>query len=206
MHYILASDPISWLAPWGQASAIVLLLYMLILILIGLGLTLGLMLGLSWVRQKAELIKKLRPTVDSVNVTTEEAIKGTLPVSINDENKIVRTVAEVPARMQDVEHKIDDVNDRVASAVIEFRARTVMVQGIVKAFFLPGLKKKPRTVLEEEGVGFRSPGYRMLVEEHAPEDMPTEPGDGFAGTISSSQIKGAPVQVPVSSPYKDEAH
>src|SRR5437879_2492547 len=75
MQYVLASDPF---APWGQVAAIVLLIYLMVFILIGLVLALVLMLGLTWVREKAELIKKLRPTVDSVNTTTEAALSGRL--------------------------------------------------------------------------------------------------------------------------------
>ncbi|HLX41711.1 MAG TPA: hypothetical protein VKR42_14350 [Ktedonobacteraceae bacterium] len=191
--YILASsDP---LAPWGQAAAIVLLFYFLIVILLGLGLTLGLMFGLSWVREKTELIKKLRPTVDSVNTTTESAMNGTLPEATAHDNKIVRTVAEVPARIYNIEQKIEQGSDRVAGAVIEFRARTQMTKAIVKAFFLPGLTDRQPTLSapEEDGVDFKSPGYRMLVEENAP-TAETGVGAGYSGTIHASDIKEAPVR------------
>ena len=197
MPYILASsDP---LAPWGQAAAIVLLLYFLIVILLGLGLTLGLMFGLSWVREKTELIKKLRPTVESVNTTTESAIKGNLPAPTAHDNKIVRTVAEIPVRVHDIDHKIEQGSDSVADAVIEFRARTQMTKAIVKAFFLPGLThlQPAPSVLEEERVGFKSPGYRMLLEEKAP-TAETGVGAGYAGAIHASDIKEAPVRVTVS--------
>lgn len=195
--YILASsDP---LAPWGQAAAIVLLLYFLIVILLGLGLTLGLMFGLSWVREKTELIKKLRPTVESVNTTTESAIKGNLPAPTAQDNKIVRTVAEVPVRIRDIDHKIEQGSDRVADAVIEFRARTQMTKAIVKAFFLPGLthRQPALSALQQEGVDFKSPGYSMLLEEKAPTSK-TGVGAGYSGTIHASAIKEAPVQVTVS--------
>ena len=142
MQYVLASsDP---LAPWGQVAAIIMLFYFLIVILLGLGLTLGLMFGLSWVREKSELIKKLRPTVESVNTTTESALNGNLPASIdhNNRDRIMRAVVSVPDRARDIEQKVEQGSDRVASGVIEFRARTQMAKGIVKAFFLPGLTHK----------------------------------------------------------------
>jgi hypothetical protein len=197
MQYILASS--NPLPPLGQGAAIVLLLYFLILVLLGLGLTLGLMFGLAWVREKTELIKKLRPTVESVNTTTESAIKGNLPAPMASDNKIVRAVAEVPARVHDIDQKIEQGSDRVAEVVIEFRARTQMTKAIVKAFFLPGLTYRQPTpsVLEEEGVGFKSPGYRMLVEEIAP-TTETSAGAGYAGAIHASEIKQAPVEVSVS--------
>ena len=73
MHLLLASDP---LAMAGQIAAIVLLLFMLVNILVGLALAVALLFGLSWVREKAALVKKLRPVVDSVNITAVAAIKG----------------------------------------------------------------------------------------------------------------------------------
>src|ERR1039457_6337018 len=108
---------------WGQVAAIIILFYFLIVILLGLGLTLGLMFGLSWVREKTELIKKLRPTVESINTTTELAIKGNLPASIDHDNRIriVQAVVSVPARARDIEQKVEQGSDRVASGVIEFR-------------------------------------------------------------------------------------
>ncbi len=137
MQYVLASS--NPLPPLGQGAAIVLLLYFLILVLLGLGLTLGLMFGLGWVREKTELIKRLRPTVESVNHTTEAAVQGDQYALVDQQNKVIRTVAEVPARAHNIEQKIEQGSDRVAGAVIEFRARTQMAKAIVKAFFLPGL-------------------------------------------------------------------
>jgi hypothetical protein len=175
---------------------------MFLSVIIGLAVALGLMLGLAWVREKVELIKRLRPTVDSVNKTSEAAIKGALPPPGSNDNKIVRTVAEVPMYAHTVEEKVDEGSDRVTNAVIEFRARTEMAKTLLKAFFLPSLTHRRQRVLQEEGVGFRSPGYRMLVNETAPEEIPTGPGTGYVGTISASQLKGAPVQAVASPPQE----
>lgn len=198
MLYVLASDG---LAAWGQIAAIVLLLYLFILIVVGLALALALLLGLTWVRQKAELIKKLRPTVDSINTTTEAAIHGTLPPSAqyadDTKDKIARSVAKVPVYAHTAEEKIEQGSDKVAGAVIEFRARTEMAKGILKAFFLPGLTHRPQTVLEEEGVGFRSPGYKMLVDQQVPADAAIGYG---SGNIQASQIKGESVDVVTETP------
>ncbi len=197
MYIFLASDP---LAPWGQIAAIILLIYLLVFILIGLALALVLLLGMTWVREKIELIKMIRPTVNSVNKTTQAAIDGTLPEAKDDENKIVRTAAEIPAYTHKIETKVDQGSDRVASAVIEFRARSMMAKSMLKAFFLPGLAHHTQAQLEAEGVGFRSPGYRILVEEKAPGDKLVGPGEGYAGSIMASQLKDAPVEVTVSPP------
>src|SRR5437763_12975942 len=141
---ILASDP---LAPFEQAAGIILGLYMFVSILIGLALSAALMFGLSWVRQKTELVKKLRPVVDKVNATTRSAMSGTLPPAQPGDkpvDKIARTVAEGPVLAQNIDKQVEQGSERVARAVIEFRARTMMVKTIAKAFFLPGLaKKKP---------------------------------------------------------------
>ncbi len=186
MLYLLASNPI---AAWGQAAAILLVIELFIFVLIGLALIGGLMFGLSWVREKTELIKKLRPTVESVNTKTEEAIHGTLPAAEPNENKVIHTIAEVPAKIEGVEKKIDQGADRVTEAAIEFRARTMMVEGIVKAFFAPrSVKQEPEE--RRVDVGFASPGYRILVEEKVPE-VPDQVGDAFVGTVPSGEIKDA---------------
>jgi len=202
MYIFLASDPLSVL---GQIAALILLIYLFVFILIGLALALVLLVGMTWVREKVSYIKKIRPTVNSVNKTTQSAIDGTLPEAGDDENKIVRTAAEVPAYAHKVETKVEQGSERVASAVIEFRARTMMAKGMLKAFFLPGLMHRQQSQLEQEGVGFRSPGYRILVEEKAPVDAPIGPGDGYAGSITASQLKDAPVKVEISPPGAENA-
>ena len=186
---ILASDP---LAPFGQAGALVVAIYMFISILVGLAISAGVMLGLAWVREKTELIKKLRPVVDKVNATTHAAMSGTLPPARPDDkvvDKIARTVSEVPTRVQDINKQVDQGSERVARTVIEFRARTMMVKAIAKAFFLPGLtRQKPVSELEKAGLDFKSPGYRMLMEQAAPEAS-TAVGDGYVGAVGAHQLK-----------------
>ena len=176
MLFILASGPTPTLeqalAPWAQVAAIILVIELFFFILIRLALNVGFTFLFGWVREKAELVKKLRPMVDNVNMTTEAASKGTLPPAGANDNKIVRTVAEIPARASSIEGKINQGSDRVAGAVIEFRARTAMVQGIVKSFFLPGLNKPPSRM-----PAVKSPDLKMLLEEQAPEvTVKTEDG------------------------------
>jgi hypothetical protein len=84
--------------------------------------------------------------------------------------------------------------DRVANAVIEFRARTVQAKTIVKAFFLPGsMKQELASTTGEQGYEIKSPGYRMLVEEKAPE-VPVSPEEGAAyeRAVPSSRLKDVP--------------
>jgi hypothetical protein len=190
MHMVLAVNPT--LAAWGQLAAIVICFYILVFVLIAVAFNVGMSFGLAWVREKVELLKLLRPYVDSVNKTSEAAVQGVPPVE--NENKIVQTVAEVPVRVHTIDKQVDQGTERVAKAVIEFRARTVQVQTIVKAFFLPGLvKREAVSEVGEEGYEFKSPGYRILMEEKAPEVAVTpEEGGAFEQAITSSQLKNAP--------------
>jgi hypothetical protein len=173
-------QPNEILAIWGQIAAIILVIELFLLIVIAVALNAALAFAFAWVREKVELVKKLRPVVDSVNTTTEAAIKGTLPEARTDENKIVRTVAQIPAQANAIEGKVVQGTDRVANAVIEFRARTVMVEGIVKAFFLPGLMRpKPRFPEIE------SPEPKLLLEGRSEEvKRPGEPADGRADLVA----------------------
>jgi len=189
MHYVIMSD---LLASLGQAAAIILLLYLMVLILIGLVLRLALMLGASWVREKAELIKLLRPTVDSVNTTTEAALHGALPA--DQGNKVIRAVAEMPVYARTLDQKVEQGSEKVADAVIEFRARTEMAKAVLKTFFVPGRKPPQKALPGGERLGLKSPGYPMLVDEKLA-------GEGLAG--SASPLKDAPVKV-VASPPKEE--
>src|SRR2546429_320156 len=170
------------LAPWGQAAAIILAIYTFINILVGLAFAAALMFGFAWIRQKAELIKKLRPMVDSVNKAIE-APESAAPLQ-EPQHKLVQVVhkvqsLEIPQKIEGVDHqvhaveqKIDQGADRVAEAVIELRARTAMAKTIVKAFFLPGLTKPNSQLSFIEGHGFDRAGNRegigppYMSEEH----------------------------------------
>lgn len=157
MQYILASGTAPWeqmLAVVGQIAAFILVLELLLFVIIAVALNAGLAIGFAWVEEKAELVKKLRPVVDSVNATAEAAIKEKLPAdgagntlklpagTAHTINSTMHTVKQIPVQATAVEEKIEQGSDRVTQAVIEFRARTVMVQTVVKAFFLPGLTTK----------------------------------------------------------------
>lgn len=144
MGYVLAD---SGLAPWGQAAAIILGLYLFVSIMLGLVLTAALMFGLAWLREKSELIKKLRPAFSRINRSVTAAQKGEpLPLDVAD-NRFIQTVtllpkvtATLPAKASAVEQKVEQGSDRVAKAVIEFHARTEMVKAMARTFFLPGLR------------------------------------------------------------------
>jgi hypothetical protein len=149
MHLLLSDV----LAPWGQAAAIILAIYLFVNILIGLALTAAIMFVFAWARGKVELIKKIRPTVDMLNqaLANPESVHPTGRAQEQLVQVIERVQAvDVPHKLIDVQHqveaagaKVDQGADRVAEALIEVRARTAMVRGMAKAFFLPGLQKLP---------------------------------------------------------------
>ena len=154
----------------GYVAAIILLIYMLVNILIGLALAVGLMFAVSWVEDKAELIKKLRPTLTSVTEAIENP-EAAQAASANGLVKVVHTIqsVDIPQKIEGVEHSVQSVEqkvgqgaDRVAGAMIEFRARTAQVQGTLKAFFLPGLTRKSpyRHVLPEVAMGVSEQSLR----------------------------------------------
>ena len=140
------------LAHWGQAAAFIIALYVFVSIVVGLALVAALMFLLAWLREKAELVKKLRPAVNELNQALEAARRGeSLPAEMA-ENRIVRTVAQVPkvaatlpAKASTIEQKVERGSDRVAGAVIEFHARTQQAKGMLKALFLPGLTRRAVT-------------------------------------------------------------
>lgn len=149
MHLVLSDA----LASWGQAAAIILAIYLFVNIVVGLAITAAFMFGFAWVREKAELIKKIRPNIEVINQTIETP-ESVFPVG-NTQEKLVQAVRrvqslEVPQKLEQVDHKVQSISaqveqraDRVAETMIEIRARTEMVKGMLKAFFLPGLTKRP---------------------------------------------------------------
>lgn len=156
MGYVLASGG---LAPWGQAAAIIIALYVFVSIIVGLVLAAALMFLFAWIREKAELIKMLRPTVLQMNEALEASQRGDpLPPEVADKKiiaavaKVPKVAATLPARASSIEQKVERGSDRVAGVVIEFRARTEMVKGIAKAFFLPGLTKRRVSVPIEQPI------------------------------------------------------
>jgi hypothetical protein len=187
---LLDVDPV--LAGFGQTAAIIICLVLLVFILITVALALGMVFATSWVKEKAELVKMLRPTVDSVNKTSEAAIQGQPPA--DDKNAIIRTIAKVPAGMHTADKKVDEATDKVAHGVIEFRARTLQVQTVVKAFLFPkaGVQSDKPAVMEE-GLEFNSPGYRKLMKEKVLPDA-TEPEIGNGQAVAASQLRDVSVR------------
>src|SRR5437588_5887597 len=147
MQLAIAANPI--LAMWGQIAAIVICLFVLIFVLLAVAFNVLMAFGMTWVREKVDLIKMLRPTVESINKASESVSQGVAPTA--NENAIVRTVASLPTNVHAIEKKVQRSTDPAANVVIEIRARTVQVQTVVKAFLLPGLmRRKPTTINNQE--------------------------------------------------------
>lgn len=192
MFVLLDVNPV--LAGFGQTAAIIICLLLLVFILVTVALAVVMVFATSWVNEKANLVKMLRPTVDSVNKTSEAAIQGHAPAE--DKNAIVRTISKVPAGMHTADNKVDEVTDKVAHGVIEFRARMLQVQTVARAFLFPNTEvRQNEPVVTEEGLEFNSPGYRKLMKEKTlPTTTVPEAGDGYAQSVRASQLRDAPVR------------
>jgi hypothetical protein len=134
MTLIFAVNPI--LEVGGQIAAIVICIFALVFILIAAVLHLAMSYLFTWLREKSELVKKLRPLVNNVNKTTEAAVP----------------------RVHTLDRRVGQATNRVAHAAIEVRARTVQVQAIVKTFLLPGLITRQKSAS-------KGPGSQRLTEE-----------------------------------------
>jgi hypothetical protein len=186
MLVLLDTDPV--LAGFGQTAAIIICLFLLVFILLTVVFALLMVFATAWVREKSNLIKMLRPTVDSVNKTSEAAIQGQPPA--DDKNTIVRTIAKVPVGIHAADKKVEEVTDKVAHGAIEFRARTIQVQTVVKAFLFPQTGvQQAKPMITEEGLEFNSPGYQKLMKEKV---LPTTttPGsaNGHGSSVEASQL------------------
>jgi hypothetical protein len=181
------------LETWGQIAAIIICLFALVFILLAVAFNLAMAVGMSWLAEKIHAIKMLRPTVENVNKATEYALQGTPPDQ--DQNRVIRTAASVPTTMHNLEKKVNQGTDKVADAVIEFRARTVQAKTMLKAFFLPGLmhKKPDKAVDDGASLEFNSPGYRMLATER-PEAIPVESPSANSSTPPAEQVQHATIR------------
>ncbi len=179
---ILADDP---LATWGEIAAIILAIELFVFVLLALGLSLALMFAFAWVREKAELVRRLRPGVDGLNRALATAAEERPLAEPLAENPLVRAVVAVPGQVRAVDQRIERGSDRVAEAVIEVRARTLMVKQMARAFFLPGLTRREqlqRRARQAEGV------TRAEVGAQAEISLPTsgEEGRPVAAAVQQS--------------------
>ncbi len=161
LHLILADEDL--LTTLGRIAALVLVIYVFLFAVLFLFGSWLLLIVNVWVRDKVLLLRQLRSIVESIDTAIHTPPNESLPASLEPEGRFsqvlqaVHTAQAVQAieiakntqkQVHNIEKRVEPVADRIAGGVIEFRARTVMAQGMLKAFFLPGLvKRKPRKPL-----------------------------------------------------------
>lgn len=153
----------SVLATLGQIAAIVICLFVLIFVLLAVAFNVLMAFVMTWVSEKVNIIKMLRPTVESINKASESVSQGVAPTA--NENAIVRRVASLPTNMHAVGQKVEQSTDRIANTVIEFRARTVQIQTIIKAFFLPGvMRSTPAVPIADGALEVKGSDWKVMRE------------------------------------------
>lgn len=145
---LLDANPI--IATGGQIAAIILCVFLLVSVILMLAVNLGLAFVLAWIREKANAIKLLRPTVNSVNKSSEAALQGK-EIEALEESKVAHTVAAVPGSVHNIDQKVDQASRQVANAAIEFRARTAQAQAIVMTFLAPNTYRQKVIQPDSEG-------------------------------------------------------
>jgi len=159
--FILADDDL--LTTLGRIAALVLVIYVFLFALLFFVGSVLLLYGNAWVREKIGLLHQLRSIIEAIDTALHSPSSETLPATLEPDNRlgqalqaihmvqsvqVVEIAKNTQKQVDSIEKKVEPVADRIAEGVIEFRARTVMAQGILKAFFLPGLiKLKPRDPL-----------------------------------------------------------
>ncbi|HEY4035414.1 MAG TPA: hypothetical protein VGL94_15765 [Ktedonobacteraceae bacterium] len=177
---VLAANPV--LAMLGQIAAIVICLFVLIFVLLAVAFNVLMTFAMAWVREKVDLIKMLRPTVESINKATELVSQGGAPTM--NENIIVRAVASLPTNVHAIDKKVEQSTDRVANAVIEFRARTVQAKTVLKAFLLPDLMMRKPAILASDGAPeLKGTDAWQVIEEQT--SQRTEEAAASAGSTHS---------------------
>jgi hypothetical protein len=147
----------------GRIAAIVLTLYLFIFALFFMVAALLLLFGNAWLQDKVDLLRNLRLLTGRIDTAMHVPSGEMLPAVLEPDDaleqairaihtvqsvQVVQKVKDAQKQASAIEKTVDQGTDRIANAVIEFRARTVMVQGTLKAFFLPGLTKpKPPVAL-----------------------------------------------------------
>src|SRR6266566_4939841 len=158
---ILADDDL--LTTLGRIAALVLVIYVFLFAVLFFVGSLLLLYGNAWVRDKVGLLRQLRSVVESIDAAIHTPPTESLPANLETDTRlsqalqaihmaqsvqVVEIAKNTQKQVNNIEKKVEPVADRIAGGVIEFRARTVMAQGMLKAFFLPGLvKRKPRSPL-----------------------------------------------------------
>ena len=163
MLLFILADEFDLLTTLGRIAALVLIIYVFLFALLFFVGSLLLLYGNAWLRDKIGLVHQVRTIVESIDTTLHAPTSESLPKTLEPENRlgqalqaihtaqamqVIQVAKNAQKQVDNIDQKVEPVADRIAEGVIEFRARTVMAQSMLKAFFLPGLVKlKPRSPL-----------------------------------------------------------
>jgi hypothetical protein len=151
--FIVSGDLVTDL---GRIAAIILSLYLFLFVAFFLVVSGLLLAANTWLQDKVELLHNLRSIIQNIDTTIHSPVSETLPATLESDNnlgqalqaihmvqsvQVVEKAKNTQKQVDSIEKRVEPVADRIAEGVIEFRARTVMAQGMLKAFFLPGLIK-----------------------------------------------------------------
>jgi hypothetical protein len=157
MLLFILADELDLLTTLGRIAALVLIIYVFLFAVLFFVGSLFLLYGNAWVRDKIGLVHQVRTIVESIDTTLHAATSESLPRTLEPENRlgqalqaihtvqamqVLQVAKNAQKQVDNIDQKVEPVADRIAEGVIEFRARTVMAQSMLKAFFLPGLKKQ----------------------------------------------------------------
>ena len=160
MLLFILADELDLLTTLGRIAALVLIIYVFLFAVLFFVGSLLLLYGNAWLREKIGLVHQIRLIIENIDAALHAPTSETLPATLEPDNRlgqvlqaihmaqsvqVIEIAKNTQKQVDNIEKRVEPVADRVAEGVIEFRARTVMAQSILKAFFLPGLiKQKPR--------------------------------------------------------------
>ena len=158
--FIFADDLLTDL---GRIAALILVIYVFLFVVLFFVASLLILYGNTWLRQQVRWVHQLRSIIENIDTALHAPSSETLPAVLEPDNRlgqalqaihkvqsvqVVQLAQNTQKQVDSIGKRVEPVADRIAEGVIEFRARTVMVQGMLKAFFLPGsIKPKSQSPL-----------------------------------------------------------
>ena len=179
LRIILADEDL--LTTLGRIAALILVIYVFLFAVLLVAGSLILLYGNEWFREKVGLLQQLRVILQNVDTAIHSPTSEPLPAALETDNRlgqvlqVIHKVQSVQVeekakntqkQVDKIDKKVEPIADHIADFVIEFRARTVMSQRMLKAFFLPGsIKLEPRSpvLLPEALTTDRSAVYEISV-------------------------------------------
>jgi hypothetical protein len=179
LHFILADEDL--LTTLGRIAALVLVIYVFLFAVLFVAVSLILLYANEWFREKVGLLQQVRVILQNVDTAIHAPTSEPLPAALETDNRlgqvlqvmhkvqsvhVVEKAKNTQKQVDKIDKKVEPIADHIADFVIEFRARTVMSQRMLKAFFVPGsIKLEPRSpvLLPEALPTDGSPVYEIAV-------------------------------------------